>query len=37
MKHALEHIRFVGPQGAQRLAVVISAAGAADPNEGAQS
>jgi ABC-type branched-subunit amino acid transport system permease subunit len=33
MKHAVEHIDFVGPQAAKRLAVVMSAAVAAVAGE----
>jgi hypothetical protein len=37
MKHAVKHIHFVGPQAAQRRAVVISAGFAAEADEGARS
>jgi len=36
MKHAVKHIRFVGPRAAQRTAGVMTAALAADADEGAQ-
>ena len=36
MKHAVEHLRFVGPRDAQRSAVVMTVALAAGPDEGAR-
>ncbi len=37
MKHAVKHIHFVGSTGAQRPAIVMTAALAAEPDEGARS
>ncbi len=37
MKHAVKHIHFVGPTAAQRTAIVIPAALAADAGEVARS
>jgi hypothetical protein len=37
MKHAVKHIHFVGSPHALRPAIVMTAALAAEPNEGARS